>query len=131
MALFNIRKVAALPAIFEANTMYAVADGVAGLKLFISSDDALSVRHLPTSDEMISSVIVFSETPPALTVPQLFWWDATTGSLCIKYNDGDRQQWVESAPSIPFPAFGGNGEAETMARSDHWHNSVRVENAEW
>lgn len=131
MALFKIKKVNALPAEFEANTMYAVADGAAALKVFISSDDALSVRNIPTSDEMMSSVILFSETAPALTVPQLFWWDTTVGCMYVKYNDGTRQQWIEGAPAIPFPAFGGNGTAETMSRSDHWHDTIRVESPEW
>ena len=131
MAIFNIRKVITLPLEFEPNTLYAIPDGVTGLKLYMSSDDGATVRSVPTSDELMSSMIVFSITAPAVEVPQLFWWDVSTGTLFVKYDDGDRVQWVEGSPSIPFPSFAGNGVAESMARSDHWHNTITVDEPQW
>lgn len=43
----------------------------------------------------------------------------------------DDDVWVDSNPVPTLPAFGGNGEAETMARSDHWHDGARVVNPTW
>lgn len=41
------------------------------------------------------SVLVVSDTPPALPVHGQLWWESDAGNLFIWYNDGNSSQWVQ------------------------------------
>lgn len=121
----------AVPATWEANTYYMIAQGSNLLSIYVTNEDASSVRHIPLADEISGSTVIFSETAPNLSVPQNLWWDTIHGNLMVKYNDGSTTAWVESVPSATVPEFAGTGFANTMARSDHWHEGVSVMRADW
>ena len=120
-----------VPETWDPSTYYMIAQGTDLMSIYVTNEDASSVRHIPLVDEISSSTIVFSETAPVLSVSQNLWWDTKNGNLMVKYNDGTTTAWVESVPSVAIPEFAGTGFANTMARSDHWHEGVSVMQADW
>lgn len=131
MAL-NIVRVNALPGTVAASTIYLVKDETSdAVEIYVTSEDGLQVRHVPTKDEILSGVILYSTEAPALPSSTPLWYDISTLTLFVQYNDGTTTAWVEAIPSIAVPDFAGNGTANTMARSDHTHNSIEVVLAEW
>lgn len=125
----------AVPQTWEGNTFYMITDGVGGMAIYVTNDDGSEVRHTPLVSELGGKAVVFAETAPdPLTTPEGMWWDTTNGVLFIKYDDGSTVAWVEASPSpsVPdVPAFAGNGVADTMSRSDHWHESVTINDPSW
>jgi len=134
MAL-KIVRVLTLPEEIQPNTIYLVRnpDDSALFDLYASDTEGLTIRHIATKKEIISSVVIYSPTAPDLPTPVPFWWNTTDGSLNIQYTVDEETIWVEAAPSILVPDFAGTGEANTMARSDHNHDTVYVSIAqkEW
>lgn len=131
MAL-NIVRVNALPDPVAASTIYLVKGSASdAVDIYVTSEDGLQVRHVPTKDEILSGVILYSTVAPALPSATPLWYDISTLTLFVQYNDGTTTAWVEAIPSIAVPDFAGNGTANTMARSDHTHNSIEVVLAEW
>lgn len=61
-----------------------------------------------------NAIIHVSEiVPPNPTENKSLWWQASTGSLKIYYNDGDSTQWVDA--SIPLSGAGGGGGNDPLA----------------
>lgn len=44
-------------------------------------------------------VCYIGDTPPANAPDGAFFWESDTGTLFIKYNDGDSSQWVQASPN--------------------------------
>lgn len=126
----NIKKVNAVPVVdgsgkYPVDTLFFVASQTAGLvDIYLSSSDGAELKHVSTQDETISKAIIFSETAPALPSTSKFWFDEVTFTLYVQYNDGVSAQWVEAIPSYVVPEFAGTGTANTMARSDHNHDTT-------
>lgn len=126
-SFLTIRKVDALPLTYTANTLYFTT-GASGTEMgiYLSNNDGTSIRHVSSSDEILQSSVVYSNTPPTFPCAARLWWDLTTLSLYIQHpNDGD-PVWAEANPSVYVPEFAGNGEASTMSRSDHWHDKLAL-----
>lgn len=134
MVGLTIKKVNVLPETFVKDTLYLVKSaGAEHFDLYASDSDGLTVRHIPTKDEITSSVMLYGEEPPALPNPVKLWWNTVEGTLYVQYNDGNATYWVEAMPSIAVPEFAGTGQASTMARSDHDHDEeyVQIGSNEW
>lgn len=128
----KIKRVNALPGEVEASTIYLVKGGeAASLEIYVTSEDGLQVRHVPTKGEILSGVVLYSAVAPELPCVNPLWYDITTLTLFVQYSDGENVAWVEAMPSIAVPDFAGNGEANTMARSDHTHTSIELVANEW
>lgn len=131
----KIVRVLNLPEETEASTIYLVRDPDDNklFDLYATDSEGLTISHIATKKEIISSVVIYSPVTPTLPSASPFWWNTADGTLNVQYNDGENVVWVEAAPSVVVPDFGGNGEANTMARSDHNHDSVYVSIAqkEW
>ena len=116
-----------LPAQTEASTFYMISSGAELLEIHVTNADNSQCRRIPLQDDFTFNLINFSEEAPSFEIPQDLWWDTSTGTLFVKYaNDGD-MVWVEAIPSVTMPEFAGNGVANTMSRSDHWHEGVMVQ----
>ena len=129
--LVDLKKVLELPQTLTANTIYFVPGERSGMLDIYVSDDSGDVAYRTTSTSDITDIYSTAETAPAISGNELLWWDPTTGSLMVKYNDGTSTNWIEATPAIAIPAFAGNGTAETMSRSDHFHSSVEMVACEW
>ena len=128
MATFRMRKVATLPSEFLPNTLYVVPLSDNKMRMFMSSADGLAIRAL----ESAGDPILTSEEEPPTNIPQSFWFKASTGELYLKRVTQDGSDWVlPLGTNVQIPEFAGNGEATTMARSDHWHAAIRVVGPQW
>lgn len=127
----NIVRVNALPGELEANTIYMVKGVGTELELYVTGDDVLQVRHIPTRGELLQGVVMYSPEAPVLPSATPLWYDTTSLTLFVQYTDGTETAWVEAIPSIAVPDFAGNGTANTMARSDHFHTSIDLVIEEW
>ena len=94
---------------FPADTTNPFVDPSTGLKyLFNSSIGAWETALQPP--------VVISSTDPGLDIPGFLWWDSEGGSLYVRYDDGNSEQWVEAVPTggstgaiahvSPFPPTG-------------------------
>lgn len=94
---------------FPADTTNPFVDPSTGLKyLFNSSIGAWETALQPP--------VVISATDPGLDIPGFLWWDSEGGSLYVRYDDGNTEQWVEAVPTggstgaiahvSPFPPTG-------------------------
>lgn len=125
MSTFTITKVNALPGVLAANTLYAIPSATADLfDLYLSDKTGTSAKHISGQAETLNSVVVFGDVAPALPCKSPLWWNTSSGTMYIQYNDGASTNWVEAIPSIPVPDFAGTGVAGTMARSDHDHDAT-------
>lgn len=132
MSTLSIAKVTALPLVYAANTLYLLAGAAPDVvELYLSSNDGSSVRHIPTKEDVLSSSVIFSATTPSTDTASRLWWNMATAALFIRYDDGTTVSWVEAIPSIAVPEFGGNGTDSTMARSNHWHDTIVLQKADW
>lgn len=132
MSALIVKKVNALPLVYTPNTLYLVKTEIAGImEMFLSNNTGDNVLHLSTSNDVLESSVLFSTTAPSVDTPSKFWWKSDSASLFVLYNDGSSKHWVEASPSIAVPEFDGNGTANTMARSDHWHDSIVLQEAQW
>ena len=132
MSHLRIVKCAALPLNYTQDTLYLVkAPTSPVIEVYVSSNDGESISHVSTMQDILEASVAYSPTPPEFPCAARFWWDTSTGALFVQYDDGLSSMWVEAMPSIAVPEFGGNGEAETMARSDHWHEGVLLMKNEW
>lgn len=129
--LLSFRKVVALPAVLAADTLYMIPDGTDHLRIHMSTSDGTASFRIPTTNDIVGSMLYLGETAPVLPSTYAFWWDSSTGQLMVKYNDGTNENWIEATPATPVPAFGGDGIAETMSRSDHTHSRIVLESVEW
>lgn len=127
----RIFKLPVLPDVFVPNAVYLIPEGATEFKMFVASLDGTSVRHVPSGGDILSQTVIVSATVPDQSVPQMLWWDSGTGSLFVKYNHGNGTDWMEAMPSLTVPDFGGNGTALTVARSDHYHTNITIENPSW
>lgn len=132
MSSLTFKKVNALPLTYTPSTMYMVKTARPGIaEIFISDNTGTSVMHLSTSEDILQESVLFSVTAPSTDTTSKFWWKTDTGALFVLYDDGTDVNWVEASPSIAVPEFDGNGTANTMARSDHWHDSLVLQEAAW
>lgn len=129
--LVALKKVLALPATLAANTIYFVPGSRTGLLDIYVSDSAGDVAYRTTSTSDVDSIYSTAEVAPAISGHEMFWWDPTSGSLMVKYNDGTSTNWIEASPAVAIPAFAGTGVSDTMARSDHTHDSIVLVACEW
>lgn len=132
MATANIFKVSVLPANFSPNGIYLVPGDAGLVELYVANNTGSSVRKLDPTAEIMSGFLAFSDTAPDLqTTDSPMWWNTATGTLYVRFRaQNGSQSWVEAAPATDFPAFGGNGTANTMSHSDHWHDSMEI-HSEW
>lgn len=132
MTTLTIKKVNALPLTYTPNTMYLVKTATANImEVYISSNDGESVLHISTVNDTLDSTVLFGDTPPSTDTHSKLWWNSAVGSLYVLYDDGTTKNWVEAGPTIAVPEFDGNGTASTMARSDHWHDTLVMQEAQW
>lgn len=50
------------------------------------------------------SSITVSDNPPSTPSVGALWWDSSTATLRIFYNDGNSTQWVDASPQLAGPA---------------------------
>ena len=132
MTSLIVKRVNALPMVYSANTLYLVKTSRPGImEMYLSNAAADSVFHLSTADDVLQESVLFSNTAPSIDTTSKLWWKTDTATLFVLYDDGDSKNWVEASPNIAVPEFDGNGVADTMARSDHWHDSLVLQGAEW
>lgn len=132
MSQLQFKKVGVLPNTLEPNTLYFVPSDDPGLlDIYLSDKDGTSTKHTIKAPDILSKAVVFSDEPPELPTESPLWWDTGSGAMYIQYDDGDSVNWVEAMPSIAVPDFAGTGSANTMARSDHYHDGVPMIAAEW
>jgi len=121
-----------LPQTYTPDTLYFVKNAASGLMgIYVSDSLGQTVRHVITREEIVSNYITISDTAPALPHETQLWWSSVTGTLYIQYFDGNNILWVEAINSITVPEFAGNGTANTMSRSDHYHTTITLSAAEW
>lgn len=136
MATAKIHKVLALPGVLEANAIYMIPQADPDTFLLYAANSAgTAVKQLGVSGEVLAGVIVTSPTAPdPATSDAMFWWDSGSGSLFVKYVSNGEPAWVEAQPTAIVPQFEGSGGLfgvkDTMARSDHSHESIVID-AEW
>jgi hypothetical protein len=84
---------------FPGNTSQPYVDSNTGLKyIFNNSIGAWETALQPPA--------VVSDVDPNLNIPGFLWWDKVSGTLFVRYLDGNgNEQWVEAVPS------GGNQQA--------------------
>lgn len=135
--VMKIKKVLGIPqpngqGKYEADTIYFVRVNNR-LELHMTSSDGETITHIPTQGDILSTVVAYQATPPALPNEVPFWMDTYTFVLYMQYNDGRTVQWIEAMPSYVPPEFAGSGSANTMARSDHNHDDayVKIDVNEW
>ena len=132
MASLNFVKLTALPSTFTPNTAYMISkDGTDLFDLYVSSVDGTTVRNVATREDLLSGVIAMGATPPPLPSPHPLWWNTVSGVLFIQYHKSGVSSWVEAMSNIAIPEFAGTGTANTMARSDHTHDTLVLQVAEW
>ncbi len=79
--------------------------GVTGLLRYNSTDntfegyDGTEWGPIGGAGEAGDSATV-SQTAPEDPVPGSLWWNSTTGTLKIYYDDGVNQQWVDASPTL-------------------------------
>lgn len=131
----KIIRVTSIPEVRTGNTIYLLknAENPALFDFYATNSDGTELLHVATQAETLSSALLYSPTPPPLPNPTKFWWNTADGSLNVQYEAGETVVWVEAMPSIPVPDFDGTGEANTMARSDHNHDTTyaKVGQHEW
>lgn len=132
MSSLTFVKLSALPATFTPNTAYMISKADTDLfDLYVSSTDGLAVRHIANKADVLNGVIAVGPSAPALPSEHPLWWNTITGVLFIQYTKDGVTSWVEAMSNIAIPEFGGNGTANTMARSDHTHDTLVLKAAEW
>ena len=57
------------------------------------------VKWTILDSDNISSVEI-SETAPSSPSSGDLWWNSTTGTMKIYYDDGNTQQWVDASPTL-------------------------------
>jgi hypothetical protein len=53
----------------------------------------------------VSGIVYISESAPVSPVAGDLWWNSSTGSLKVYYDDGSSAQWVDASPSGSAPAW--------------------------
>ena len=64
----------------------------------IQSIDATTLAALEAAG--VGGGVEVSDTAPASPSEGDLWWDSTSGTLKIYYDDGDSQQWVDASPTL-------------------------------
>lgn len=78
-----------------------------------------------------TKVLHIGDTAPA-EAGYKFWYDNNELQLYVNLTpEGGTDNFVNANTPGALPSFAGNGEAETMARSDHYHEGTRVTNPKW
>ncbi len=118
--------------VLKPSTLYLVKGETIGrLKIYVSDSLGENLLEASNDADIFSSYITVSETTPALPHSRQLWWNSTNGTLYVQYDDGTTLSWVEAVSSVKIPEFAGNGEANTMSRSDHWHEGVMLSKSDW
>ena len=114
------------------NTMYLVESVDTNLlEIYVSNKEGTSYRRIADEPTILQSYITFSDNPPEFPCKTLLWYDTVNMAMFVKYEIGEFATWVELISSAPIPEFAGTGTASTMARSDHWHETIRLGKSEW
>lgn len=131
MASSKFFKVLALPSTLVANAFYAVGKTGNLVDLYVVNSAGTIARKLDPTDDVIATMIATGTTAPApASTKAVFWWNPNTGTLFYRYNNSGNPQWVEAMPSQVVPQFAGNGTANTMSHSDHYHTTLDIE-SQW
>jgi hypothetical protein len=118
--------------VLKPSTLYLVKGATAGrLKIFVSDSLGENLLEASNDEDIFSSYITLNATAPALPHSRQLWWNTTNGVLYVQYDDGASIHWVEAINSVKVPEFSGNGAANTMSRSDHWHEGVVLSKSDW
>lgn len=120
--LLNVADIVPAP-----NTMYFVQSTEDGIfDIYLSDEAGTVVRRSANEQHILQNYITIADVAPALPCKTQLWWSSATAALCIQYEviEGT-YAWVEIIPSFSIPEFAGNGTANTMSRSDHYHYSLR------
>lgn len=76
--------------------------------------------------------IHFGSVKPEEGSDYSFWYDDENLVLYINLPDEEGgDHWMTAFHQAVLPGFAGTGIAETMARSDHYHEGQRVVNPTW
>lgn len=79
-------------------------------------------------------LVYIGENAPPATTEARFWLqlteDAVKFYINITPNDASAT-WMDPIIYPAMPAFAGNGEAETMSRSDHYHEGIYIAEPAW
>ena len=114
------------------NTLYLVKSATGELvNAYVTNTAGDAILRFADEQYIRRNYITVSDTPPDLPCETQLWWDSATGNMFIQYDDGNSVSWVEAIPGQVLPEFGGNGVANTMSRSDHFHYGVELTSAEW
>lgn len=138
--MLDIKKVLTLPTpdagtgLYPRDTMYFLyhpGDGT--FDTYITNAAGTELARAPTRTDIYDGIIIWSDTTPAVNIPQRFWWDTTNLVLYVKYTTELATSWVEAIPTYAVLEFDGSGSANTMARSDHDHDGtyVKIGIREW
>ncbi len=118
--------------VLKPSTLYLVKGATAGrLKIYVSDSLGENLLEASNDEDIFSSYITVTGTAPALPHSRQLWWNTVNGVLYVQYNDGSTVHWVEAINSVKVPEFAGNGVANTMSRSDHWHEGVVLSKSDW
>ena len=77
------------------------------------------------------SIVHKGITAPVAGTNTPLWYNTEDLTLYVNLPIEGVDNWVEAIAMPVMPDFAGNGEAETMARSDHYHTGTVVENPTW
>lgn len=64
----------------------------------IQSIDATTLAALEAAG--VGGGVEVSDTAPSSPSEGDLWWDSTSGTLKVYYDDGDSQQWVDASPTL-------------------------------
>lgn len=103
---------------FPSDTSNPYVDPSSGLKYVYNG----SVGAWETA---LQPPVVVSDTPPTLDIPGFLWWDSISGTLFVRYNDGNSEQWVEATPSaVAKQSFVAPTAPPLAASGDIWWNTL-------
>lgn len=110
------------------DTMYLVqAPDSEIVDIYVSDSTGTNVRRIANEAHILQNYITIADVAPALPCKTQLWWSSASGALCIQFEVVEGiWSWVEIVPSFSIPDFAGTGTANTMARSDHYHFSLRL-----
>lgn len=121
-----IKKVNVLPPPNEwvANAIYLLKSEDTGLlDFYVVDGNSLLVYRTMSKDDVVSSVLIYSDTEPALPNIKKLWWHTLENKLYVQDESLGLPVWATALPSTALPILAGTGVAETYARSDHDHDA--------
>lgn len=113
---------------FVPNAIYLFkAPGAEQAQMYKADNAGTSLVKFSDSVDIKNSLMFTGNVPPALDAGYVLWYN--TDEFALFLNTGEA--WVEAIAVPEIPAFAGNGEANTMARSDHYHEGFVIQDPSW